>query len=240
MPSVPELLPLGLDGVLIRFATRFSEPANRAALALAADLQADPLAGQAEVAAGLGSVLLRFDRGATHRSEVMIALQERLSTPEVAPAPGRHWTIPACFGGRSGAQLAEAAALAGRSETALVAELCSLDLRVLALGFAPGQPYLGTLPEPWQMPRLPNLTPRVEAGTITTAIRQIVLFAAPSPTGWRALGRCAFRPFAPGRPESFLLRPGDSLRFVTTAEAEILALEATGDPLGGAVLELPK
>lgn len=239
--TLPEILPLGLDALVVRFATRYSDPANRAALALARALEAAPLPGQAEVAPALASVLVRFERGKTTRAALAQALHNRLAHPAPeANHPARRWTVPACFGGPSGPQLAEAATLANRSESALISELCATDLRVLALGFAPGQPYLGTLPENWEMPRLNALTPRVEAGTITTALRQIVLFAAPSPTGWRALGRCALRPFAPEAAEPFLLRAGDALRFSPASAAEIAALEAVGDPRGGAVLEILK
>lgn len=238
--SPPELLPLGLDGVLIRFATTWSEEANSAAQALAAALAADPLPGQTEVAPGLGSLLLRFDRLKTTRAAVVGAVRDRLDHAAPVDTAAQHWTVPACFGGSWGPDLAAAAALAGRSESALISELCATDLRVLALGFAPGQPYLGTLPAHWQMPRLPALTPRVAAGTITTALRQIVLFAAPSPTGWRALGRTAFRPFAATAEEPFLLRPGDFLRFTPTSAETIAMLLDKGDPLGGAILSFPK
>lgn len=236
----PEILPLGLDGVLLRFATVWSDQANTAAQQLAAVLAATPLPGQTEVAPGLGSVLLRFDRQKTTRAAVIAALSSRLETPAAAAPAAQHWTVPACFGGAAGADLAAAAALAGRSESALISELCATDLRVLALGFAPGQPYLGPLPAHWQMPRLPALTPRVAAGTITTALRQIVLFAAPSPTGWRALGRTAFRPFAAAEADPFLLRPGDLVRFTPVSPEEIAARIETGDPLGGAIRSFPK
>ena len=236
-PPEPEILPLGLDALVVRFATTFDDGANARAQALAAGLAAAPLPGQTEVAPGLGSVLIRFARGKTSRAALRAALQDRLAAPAPALPPARHWRVPACFGGAAGAHLAEAAALAGRAETALIAELCATDLRVLALGFAPGQPYLGPLPDHWQMPRLPALVPRVAAGTITTALRQIVLFAAPSPTGWRSLGRTALRPFASDAPAPFLLRPGDVIRFTPASPEAIAALEATGNPLGGAVLE---
>ncbi|SOC14229.1 KipI family sensor histidine kinase inhibitor [Rhodobacter sp. JA431] len=240
MPDTPEILPLGLDGVLVRFTTQFSDDANLAAQALAAALEADPLPGQCEVAPGLGSVLLRFLRSETARADLVSALQERLAAPAPnLPAP-RHFLVPACFGGTAGPQLTEVAQRAGRSETDIISELCSTELRVLALGFAPGQPYLGMLPAHWDMPRMPDLSPQVAPGTITTALRQIVLFAKTSPTGWRALGRCALRPFAPGAEDPFLLRPGDRLRFVQATEAEIGALEATGDPMGGAIRSFPK
>ncbi len=240
----PEILPLGLDRVVVRFATRFSDPANLAALALARGLAADPLPGQLETAPALGSVLLRFDRRATSLAALEEALRQRLRHPPrpataITPgtAPPRLWRVPACFGGASGPQLAETAALAGRSEAALVAELCATDLRVLALGFAPGQPYLGPLPAHWQMERLAQLTPRVAPGTIATALCQIVLFAAASPTGWRTLGRAALRPFVAQATKAVLLAPGDMLRFQRCSEADIAALEALDDPRGGAVAE---
>lgn len=238
--TCPEILPLGLDGVLVRFTTIWSEAANTAAQQLAAALSADPLPGQTEVAPGLGSVLLRFDRLETTRAAIIGSLRDRLDHVAPVDTAAQHWLVPACFGGAWGTDLAEAAALAGRSESALISELCATDLRVLALGFAPGQPYLGTLPAHWQMPRLPALTPRVAAGTITTALRQIVLFATPSPTGWRALGRTAFRPFSALAAEPFLLRPGDLLRFTPTSAENIAALTEKGDPLGGAIRSFPK
>lgn len=236
-PPAPELLPLGLEALVVRFATTFSDAANRAALALARALEASPLPGQAEVAPALGSVLVRFHRTQVSRTALEAALRARLDTPAPEAAAPRRWRVPACFGGAAGPQLTQAAQLAGRTEAALIAELCATELRVLALGFAPGQPYLGPLPAHWNMPRLETLTPRVEPGTITTAVRQIVLFAAPSPTGWRALGRSALRPHAPGAPEPFLLRAGDLLRFEMASAEQIAALEALGDPRGGACLE---
>ncbi|SDF23484.1 carboxyltransferase domain-containing protein [Rhodobacter capsulatus] len=238
--SLPEILPLGLDALLVRFSTTWSEAANTAAQRLAAALSADPLPGQTEVAPGLGSALLRFDRLKTTRAAIVGAMRDRLDHAAAPEDAARHWLVPACFGGVEGPQLAAAAALAGRSETALISELCATNLRVLALGFAPGQPYLGTLPAHWQMPRLPALTPRVAAGTITTALCQIVLFAAPSPTGWRALGRTAFRPFSATAAEPFHLRPGDFLRFTPTSAENIAMLIEKGDPLGGAIRSFPK
>lgn len=242
----PEILRLGLDALVVRFATAFSAPANRAARALAAALAQAPLPGQCEVAGGLGSVLIRFARHETSAEAVQAALQARLAAPEspdpaaTAAETGRRWRVPAAFGGASGPHLAELSQITGRSETALIVELCATELQVLALGFAPGQPYLGLLPEPWQVPRRAALTPHVPPGTITAALRQIVLFAAPSPTGWHVLGRAALRPFAPEAARPFLLLPGDRLRFQPADAAEIDALAAKGDPAGGARLEFLK
>jgi allophanate hydrolase subunit 1 len=69
-------------------------------------------------------------------------------------------------------------------------------VRVLAVGFAPGQPYLGPLGEEWNLPRLKALQ-QVPAGALVQAISQFVLFTGPAPTGWRHVGQTAFRCFRP-------------------------------------------
>ena len=234
----PEILPLGLDGVLVRFALRFDAGANRAARRLAATLEAHPLPGQIECVSALASTLVRFDRTATTRAAVEEALNARLrDIQSTSTPPERVWTIPASFGGDNGPQLAQVAQIAGLGEAALVEQLCETPLDVLAIGFAPGQPYLGLLPENWDMPRLSALTPEVPAGAIVTAIRQIVLFANASPTGWRWLGRCAFRPFQLHAANPVPLRAGDGVHFAPIDQDALRAIEATGDPMGGARLE---
>ena len=47
------------------------------------------------------------------------------------------------------------------SEAAARRSLSEARVRVTALGFAPGQPYLGELPEAWDIPRQQALTPKV-------------------------------------------------------------------------------
>lgn len=231
----PEILPMGLDALVVRFAERFTPEANAAARALARDLVAQPLPGQTEIAPMLASLLIRFARGQTTGATLAAALGARLAAPlQAAVTVGRLWHLPAAFDPENAPQLAEVAVLAGRSPEQIVEEFCATELTVLALGFAPGQPYLGLLPAHWQMPRMEALNQRVPPGAIATAIRQVVLFANASPTGWRMIGRTAFRPFQPGTAHPFPLAPGDRLRFHAIAPAELAALIGAGDPMGGA------
>lgn len=235
----PEALPGGADGVLLRFSLTPRPEAMAAVQVLLARLEADRPAGVEEIVPGLVSVLLRFDPARADRAELMktgLGLAERIARDFPAlPDPSRRWTIPAAFGGEAGPQLAEVARLAGLSESAAVAEICATPLRVLTIGFAPGLPYLGLLPERWNFPRQTELTPKVPAGAVVAAVRQIVLFGAPSTTGWRQVGRSGFRCFQPGRETPMPLRAGDEIRFAAADASEI---GETADGLGGARLEL--
>jgi KipI family sensor histidine kinase inhibitor len=232
--SGPALLPLGLDAVVVRFATALDDAANRAAIAFRSTVEAAGLPGVVETAPSLASVLVRFDRSQTTRAETTAALKTLLGTRDWTeaelPVGRRLWRVPAAFGGAHGPQLSEAAALAGLSEGAAIASITAQPLRVLAIGFAPGQPYLGLLPDRWDIPRMRNLTPTVPAGAIVVAVRQIVLFANASPTGWRQIGRTGFRCFRPDTDDPFPLRAGDEVRFFPAGDSALDA-EATCEAL---------
>ena len=238
----PEALPAGPDGVSVRFALTPRPEAMAAAEALAARFETSPPRGVTEIVPGLVSVLLRFDPCHTRQADLRAtALAEARAVADGGqrlPEPARRWTIPAAFGGEDGPQLAELARTLGLSETAAVEEICNAPLRVLTIGFAPGQPYIGLLPERWNIPRLKDLTPEVPAGAVVVAVRQIVLFGQPSTTGWRQAGRAAFRCFRPERETPMPLRAGDAIRFARASADEIAALDGADDGLGGARLEV--
>lgn len=239
-PLSPELLPAGPDGIELRFARR-PEPAAMAAVqVLAAEIAAAPPEGLRELVPGLVSVLLRLDPGAVAAVGPGLLARARAiaATRPALPAPTRRWTIPAAFGGAEGPDLAAVAARLGQSEAAAAAQICAAELRVLTIGFAPGQPYIGLLPEAWNLPRLPELTPSVPAGALVVAVRQLVLFGAASATGWRQVAQVAFRPFRPDRAAPMPLRAGDAIRFAAAPADQIAALAGDPQGLGGARLEV--
>lgn len=234
----PRLLPLGPDGVLVRFSERLSEPANRAALAFRAAVAATGIEGVTELASSLTSVLVRFHPGTIARADLCARLEAVLAAGDWSdpplPAGRRLWRIPAAFGGADGPDLAEVAAAAGLSEQDAVAELCATPLRVLALGFAPGQPYLGFLPPNWDIPRRSDVTAEVPAGAVVVAVRQVIPFTNASPTGWHRIGRTAFRCFDADREPPIVFAPGDEVVFTPVQAGELEQLAADPARLGGA------
>ncbi|MFV0359938.1 5-oxoprolinase subunit B family protein [Tropicimonas sp.] len=237
----PRIAALGLDGLLVQFADTFSEPANRAVLAFRRALSDADFPGVLETAGSLASVHVRFDPAVLPHSEltrelsVMLAARDWYRAP--LPAGRRLWRIPAAFGGEAGPQLARAAALAGVSEAEAAEQLSTARLRILATGFAPGQPYLGILPGTWNLPRQTSLQTRVPPGGIALAVRQMVLFPAASPTGWYHVARTAFRCFRAEAADPFPLKPGDEVMFPAVAVTEVGRLLADPAGEGGAERE---
>ncbi|MHA6347404.1 5-oxoprolinase subunit B family protein [Roseivivax sp. CAU 1761] len=229
----PRIDTAGTDGLVVRFADRLSEPANRAALAFRAALDRDAPAGVEETSTALVSVYLRVDPfadAAAIEARLHALLGDRDWTAAALPAGRALLRIPALFEGAGAPDLAAAAAEAGLDPAAAVASLTDRALRVIAIGFAPGQPYLGTLPEHWDLPRRRELQ-QVPAGALVQAVRQLVLFSQGSPTGWRHVGQTAVRLFQPGAERPFLLAPGDEVRFEAVDSETFVRLE--GDPSGG-------
>lgn len=203
----------------MRFADQLSEPANRAALAFRADLESSRIPGIAETASSLASVLVRFRPDVIARNPLEGELRSRLAERDwleaALPAGRRLWRVPVAFGGAHGPDLEEAADAAGLAPNAAVKDICAARLRVLALGFSHGQPYLGFLPEHWDIPRQVDVTQEVPRGAVVVAVRQVIPFANAAPTGWRQIGRTAFRCNDPGLDPPIPLSPGDEMEFLT-------------------------
>lgn len=237
----PQIRTVGTDGLLVSFAGRLSEPANRAALAFRAAIEAADLPGLLETSASLVSAYLRFDIFATDHAAMRTALETLLAAQDwtSAPLPGgrRLWRIPTVYGSDLAPQLEEAAALAGMTVDAAIASLSGARVRVQTIGFAPGMPYLGELPPEWDIPRQSGLTGQVPAGGLCVAIRQLVLFPVDTPTGWRHIGQTAFCLFRPDDADPFALRPGDEAQFFPVTAEQLGAMRKSG-PDGGASYEV--
>lgn len=231
----------GLDGMLVSFASVLDGAANRAAIAFRAAVEAQKPEGVLETAASLASVYLRFSTDAVAHDRLEAVLQELLASQDwyAAPLPPgrRFWRVPTVYGTGLAPQLAEAADLAGMSEAQAIDSLSAARVRVLTIGFAPGQPYLGPLGDEWNIPRQTELTPQVPAGALVLAISQFVLFSASTPTGWRHVGQTGLQLFRPRSGNPFALRPGDEMQFFRVSPAELERLQQDDPDRGGAIAE---
>ncbi len=238
MAAGPVIRTAGVDGVLISFSDTLNESANRAALAFRAAVDAAGWDGVEETSSSLVSVYMRFDPigfdHATMHHRITGLLDSRDWYQAQLPEGRRFWQIPAVFGTDLAPQLAQAAAQAGMTEAQAIASLAAARLRVQTIGFAPGQPYLGTLPEGWDIPRQSQLTARVPEGAVAVAIRQLVLFSVSTPTGWQHVGQTAMRLFQPDADTPFLLRAGDEVQFTPTTPDALDGMRR--DPMGGATV----
>ncbi len=107
---------------------------------------------------------------------------------------------------------------AGLTEKQVVELHASVDYVVWFLGFQPGFPYLGGLPEQLATPRRDEPRLLVPAGSVGIGGAQTGIYPLATPGGWQLIGHTPLPLFDPHRDEPVLLRPGDTVRFIPQKE----------------------
>ncbi|HXM44309.1 MAG TPA: 5-oxoprolinase subunit PxpB [Bryobacteraceae bacterium] len=199
--------------LLLVFDDRISLAAHRDVLRLTPLLRF--VRGVTNVHPAYASILIDFDPRTIRREEVERNAAELFAHAAAAALPEpRTVEIPMTYGGEYGPDLEAVAALTGRTPDEVVALHSSAEYLVYFLGFSPGFPYLGGMPESIAAPRLETPRRRVPAGSVAIGARQTGVYPIASPGGWRIIGRTPLRLFDPAADPPALLRMGDRVRFV--------------------------
>jgi KipI family sensor histidine kinase inhibitor len=202
--------------LLLVFGDEISLAAHREVLRLTPGLRAQ--AGVTNVHPAYASILIDFDPLETTHGELERAAR-KLDSPAATPGTEpRMVEIPVSYGAEYGPDLEDVAALNGLSAAEVIAAHSGAEYLVYFLGFAPGFPYLGGMPESIAAPRLETPRPRVPAGSVAIGGRQTGVYPVASPGGWRIIGRTPLRLFEPQKDPPVLLRMGDHVKFVPMAK----------------------
>ena len=124
------------------------------------------------------------------------------------------------YGGEWGPDLEDVADRLGLSPNDVVARHTGSELTVYMLGFSPGFPYLGDLPDSLALPRRTTPRERVPVGSVAIAERQTGIYSREMPGGWHLLGRTPVALFDEHRDPPSYLAPGDRVRFVAIAAGD--------------------
>jgi inhibitor of KinA len=210
-------VPYGPKGLLFRFAEKVGDEAFAMGCAITAELERNPPAGMVEFVPAFTTVLVRFDLEEQARA-ASADLLRRFEGCASAASPSRSVTeIPVTYDGLDLERVAEL----HQMTTLEVAQLHSATLyKVYLLGFSPGFPYLGDLDTRLHTPRLPSPRTRVPAGAVAIGGEHTGIYSVEGPGGWNIIGHTKLRLFDSSRDgaEMFLLRQGNHVRFVPTAE----------------------
>ncbi len=145
-------------------------------------------------------------------------LQRWWEESEALEPESRNIDIPVVYGTAAGPDLGEVARHAGLTEKQVVELHASVDYVVWFLGFQPGFPYLGGLPEQLATPRRDEPRLLVPAGSVGIGGAQTGIYPLATPGGWQLIGHTPLPLFDPSRDEPVLLRPGDTVRFIPQKE----------------------
>lgn len=211
-------MPAGDSGWTVEFGEAIDPAVNERVLAFAAALEARPPDGVVEVVPTFCSATVYFDPLVADAERLAGRLRALAAAPPAASGrASRLLEVPVRYGGEDGPDLEAVAREARLPAERVIALHASVEYRVYMLGFTPGFPYLGKVPEAIALPRLATPRARVPAGSVGIAGSQTGIYPMESPGGWRLIGRTPLRLYDPTRDRPFLLAPGDRVRFVPTA-----------------------
>ena len=167
------------------------------------------------------SLTIHYDPLRGTFDEVCLHLKAAIESVDVTQSfLDRVIEIPVCYGGEFGEDLEFVAQHHGLSENEVIALHSSAEYLVHMIGFAPGFPYLGGLPERIRTPRRATPRLRIPAGSVGLAGGQTGIYPLATPGGWQLIGRTPRALFKPSDRPPSLLVAGDQVRFRPISAAE--------------------
>lgn len=230
---VPRLLPLGDAAWTVEFGDTIDPALHARVLGLASALGkaitegASGLSGIVDVVPTFRSLTVHFNPllyDGVRLGETLLRLSESAGTANVS---GRSWQIPVCFDEEFSPDLNELAEARGLSRDEVIALMTGTTFQVYMIGFMPGFPYMGGLPQILEMPRLASPRKAVPARSLAVAGAMCAVYPWESPGGWRLLGRTPVPFFSAAENASpALLASGDHVCWQAIDRAAYTEIEA--------------
>ena len=210
---------MGDRGLLLEFGDEISLEVNEKVRRMALAIREEGIEGIIEAVPTYRSLLIIYNPlilSIEELKERLGGIEEGLQrTPFPEPKLAR---IPVVYGGPYGSDLDDVARYHRITPEEVVRLHCSKPYLIYMIGFMPGFPYMGDLPEALVTPRLKTPRLSVPPGSVAIAQRQTGIYSMESPGGWQILGRTPVRLFDPEKESPVLLQMGDLVQFYPISE----------------------
>jgi KipI family sensor histidine kinase inhibitor len=218
----PIIRNLGDRGLLIELGTGIDPAVNRRVKGLHRILAREKPHGVVETVPAYASLLVVFDPLQAAPEALKRQILGMCDFDDDGPAASRAAVeIPVVYGGETGPDLDAVAAYHGLSIEEVIGLHTGTVYRVYMIGFTPGFPYMGELPEALDTPRRDTPRTHIPKGSVAIAQRQTGIYPMVSPGGWQIIGRTPLALFDPHKANPSFLTMGDAVRFspITAEEA---------------------
>jgi len=220
------IVPAGDSVVIVEFEERIDPAIAEKGAALADALDAARIAGVRDIVPTFRSVAVYFDPLKTDGAALVDAIEHVVGQTSASPRVNRSpIEIPVCYGGTFGPDLSRVAEFGRVSEAEAIELHTAVTYHVMMLGFMPGFAYMAMVDPRIAAPRLESPRPHVARGSVGIAKEQTGIYPGDTPGGWQVIGRAPVRPFDLSRPDPFLFRAGDEVRFVPIGSEEFERLD---------------
>ncbi len=218
------IFPLGDSAITVDFGNIIDEAINLNVMAWFHHLTNDPVEGVIEIVPAYSSLTVHYDmlavaknipKGQQAYTWMRESIEKRLQQyPAAYQIEGSLIKIPVCYDTFFAPDLGTLAESKGMSSEEVVQLHVSRSYRVYMLGFLPGFAYLGQVDDKLATPRKSQPV-EVAAGSIGIAGQQTGIYPMVSPGGWHIIGRTPVHLFDSDKADPALLKPGDSVQFVS-------------------------
>ncbi len=212
---------VGDRGLLLEFGDEIKQEINERVRRMALALEKEAIQGIVETIPTYRSLLILYDPFILSLGELRERVQKIGEGLQEIPLPKPTLTrIPVVYGGVYGPDLEGVAKHCHLSPEEVIRLHCSKPYLIYMIGFMPGYPYMGELPEALITPRLKTPRLSVPKGSVAIAQRQTGIYPMESPGGWQIIGRTPLELFDSNRTPPALLRMGDRVQFYPICEKE--------------------
>jgi len=218
---------MGDRGLLLEFGDEISREINEKVRRMALAIHAEAIEGIIETIPTYRSLLIIYNPVILPMEDLKERLKRMEKGLQQTPLPEPKLTrIPVVYGGNYGPDLEEVAKYLHVSPEEVVQLHCSKPYLIYMIGFMPGYPYMGELPQALVTPRLKTPRLLVPKGSVAIAQRQTGIYSMESPGGWQILGRTPVELFHPEKDPPALLQMGDFVQFHQISEKEFKEWQA--------------
>jgi inhibitor of KinA len=214
----------GDTGLVVEFGDRVDRELSDQVLRLSALIRVSNIPGIIETVPTFRSLLILYDPLTVDDSSLISKIEKLLHQAVGQPGTARLWRIPVCYDSIHAPDLPEVAERTGHSADEIVRLHADTIFHVYMIGFVPGHPYMGDLPDWLALPRRVDPRVKVPAGSIAIARGLSVIYPVESPGGWHLIGATPVRLFDPQAVRPSLLSAGDKVKFNRVTAAEFQAI----------------
>ena len=205
---------MGDRSLLVELGDRIDPLINRKVQELFQNLDQHRLGGVIDLVPGYRSLLVIYDPLKLENPELKDwIVTVRKATGKSRSAEPKTLRVPVYYGGEHGPDLEWVARYHNLRPEEVVRIHTSRSYRVYMIGFTPGHPYLGELPDTLMTPRKQTPRTRVPRGSVGIAQKQSVIYPVESPGGFQIIGQTPLSLFDPAKQPPALLKMGDRVKF---------------------------
>lgn len=217
----PQYRLMGDRAVLVELGEGIHRDVNRQVQKLFFGLQQQRSDAIQELLPGYRSLMVVFDPLKISLPALKTCVESVFRSLEQFESPKpAHLQVPVVYGGEFGPDLQWVADYHQISTEEVISHHSKTNYRVYMIGFTPGYPYMGEVPEEIATPRRETPRVRVPKGSVGIAQKQTGIYPVESPGGWQIIGCTPLTLFdALGRPPS-LLQAGDLVSFFPIRQEE--------------------